>query len=376
MSLRIAMIGTRGVPATFGGIEHHVEQVGQRLVERGHQVTVYSETGYSGASGTTTYLGMKVVQVPSVQRKSLEALAHAAASTAAAMRSRHDVLHYHAVGPGVLAPLPRYLSRAAVVQTIHGLDAERDKWGRGARTMLQVATWMSARVPDRTVTVSAALEQHYATKYGRSSIRIVNGTTPRKPQDLTAEQRERGLRPGEFLLFVGRLVPEKRPDLLIKAFAGVETDKRLVVVGGSSYTDDYVAHLHDLAKDDERVLLPGYAFGEELDAYFGNAALFVQPSALEGLPLTLLEALGGSRLPVVVSDIPPHLEVVEGSRAGARVFPTGDQAALTSAISTALADLPGETAAAERLADDVMQRYSWDRCTDELEQVYLAVTGR
>ncbi|WP_435745237.1 glycosyltransferase family 4 protein [Nocardioides sp. SYSU DS0663] len=375
MSLRIAMLGTRGLPATFGGIEHHVEQVGRRLVERGHEVTVYSQRGYSGQRGTTTHHGMTVVQVPSVASRSLEALAHAGLSTVAAMHARHDVLHYHAVGPGVAAPLPRAVSHAAVVQTIHGLDAERDKWGRGARAMLRGATWLSARVPHRTVTVSATLKDHYAARYGRECTYIPNGTSPRPRAELSAAARDAGVEPGRYVLFVGRLVPEKRPDLLIRAWADVPTDLRLVVVGGSSYTDEYVEELHALAAADDRVLMPGYAFGDELDGYFSSAGLFVQPSALEGLPLTLLEAVG-SRLPSVVSDIPPHLEVVGGDRPGARVFATDDRADLVRALSTALADLDGERRAAGVLADDVLARYDWDRCTDELEQVYLAAAGR
>jgi glycosyltransferase involved in cell wall biosynthesis len=375
MRLRIAMLGTRGLPATYGGVEHHVEEVGQRLVARGHRVTVYSERGYHGSGASGEHLGMSVVQVPSVRSRSLEALAHSAFSTAAAMAAGHDVIHYHAVGPGVMAPVPRVLSRAVVVQTIHGLDAERDKWGRGARAMLRTATGMSARVPDVTVAVSSALQDHYRTRFGRPCVHIANGTTPRARRDLDLVAAKHGLRAGGYVLFVGRLVPEKRPDLLLRAFARLRTDLRLVVVGGSCYTDGYVDELHALAARDDRVLMTGYAFGRELDELFSNAALFVQPSALEGLPLTLLEAIGSS-LPVVASDIPPHREVVGRDRSGARVFPADDEAALAGTLASALADLPAERRGAEELAADVSGHYDWDRCADELERVYLAAAGR
>ena len=375
MTLRIAMLGTRGLPATFGGIEHHVEQVGRRLVERGHQVTVYSERGYSGRTENGSHLGMSVVQVPSVHSRSLEALTHAAVSTAAALRAGHDVMHYHAVGPGVMAPIPRVLSRAAVVQTIHGLDAERDKWGRGARALLRGATWMSARVPHQTVTVSAALAEHYATRYDRAAVHIANGITARPARTPELISAKHGLGVRDYLLFVGRLVPEKRPDLLLRAFRRVETDLRLAIVGGSSYTDGYVEELQALARDDDRVVLTGYAFGDELDELFANAALFVQPSALEGLPLTLLEAIG-SRLPVAVSDIPPHLEVVGRDRPGARVFAVDDEDALVASISAALRDLEAERSESATVAADVLGRFDWDRCAEELEQVYLAASAR
>lgn len=372
MGMRIAMLGTRGLPATYGGVEHHVEEVGRRLVERGHQVTVYSQSHYGAGQAGTQHLGMDVVKVPSMPMRSLEAITHSALSSMAALARGHDVMHYHAIGPGLLAPLPRVFSRTAIVQTIHGLDADRDKWGRGARTLLQLGTWMSARVPHRTLTVSAALRDHYAERYRRSCDYIPNGTSPHEHRPASLIENRHGLTTSGYLLYVGRLVPEKRPDLLIRAFADVETDRRLVIVGGSSYTDEYVERLQELAGRDERVLLTGYAYGEELDELFSNAALFVQPSSLEGLPLTLLEAIG-SELPLVVSDIPPHLEIVGTSRRGAQIFRTDDRSALTRAITDALADLGAQSHGASQIARDVLPRFDWERCTDLVEQVYRDV---
>ena len=217
------------------------------------------------------------------------------------------------------------------MQTIHGLDGERAKWGRVAQTILNVATWMSARVPDETITVSSALADHYSERYGRSCSTIVNGVTPRMPRPAGLIRTKYGLDGGDYMLFVGRLVPEKRPDLLIKAFAELDTDARLVIAGGSSYTDDYVEELRRLAARDDRVIMPGYVYGEELDELYTNARALVQPSALEGLPLTLLEAMG-SGTPVVASDIAPHREVIGRSRVGARLFADGDLPSLVEAL--------------------------------------------
>lgn len=378
MSLKIAMLGTRGLPASFGGVEHHVEQIGARLVERGHQVTVYSQSGYGDAAPVTEHLGMRVVTMPTVPVRALEALCHSAMSTAHGLLRGHDVFHYHAVGPGLMSPLARFGSRAAVVQTVHGLDADRAKWGGGARKVLNLATWLSARVPDTTVTVSQALADHYAARYERACEYVPNGVNvkPRRHPQLIRDAY--GLAGKDYFLFVGRLVPEKRPDLLLKAFAQVKTDKKLVLVGGSSYTDDYVEELRTLAAQDSRVIMPGYLYGDVLDELFTNAAGFVQPSALEGLPLTLLEAMG-SGLPVVVSDIEPHLEIVGRDRAGARLFREGDLDGLVEALHKVAVDTATEKASSVAMRDSVLSVYDWSACVDQLEGVYetaVTSTGR
>ncbi|MAS54335.1 MAG: glycosyltransferase family 4 protein [Nocardioides sp.] len=369
MSLKIAMLGTRGLPASFGGVEHHVEQIGARLVERGHQVTVYSQSRYGDGEPLTEHLGMRVVTMPTVPVRGFEALCHSALSTVHGLFRGHDVFHYHAVGPGLLSPLARFGSRGAVVQTVHGLDADRAKWGGGARSVLNAATWLSARVPDTTITVSQALADHYAARYERACEYVPNGVNmkPRRHPQLIRDAY--GLSGRDYFLFVGRLVPEKRPDLLLKAFAQVRTDKKLVLVGGSSHTDDYVEELRALAAQDPRVIMPGYLYGDVLDELFTNAAGFVQPSALEGLPLTLLEAMG-SGLPVVVSDIDPHLEIVGRDRAGARVFRDGDQVGLTDALRKVAEDTATEKASSVAMRDSVLSVYDWSACVDALEGVY------
>lgn len=377
MNLRmsIAMLGTRGLPATFGGVEHHVESIGKRLVERGHSVTVFSQAKYMGELSIDEHLGMRVVRVPSVDSKHLEAIVHSMRSTARAMKGAFDVIHYHAVGPGVMSPLPRYFSRKAVVQTIHGLDADRAKWGGAAQWLLNRATWMSARVPDATVTVSRAIAEHYRTRYRRECFYIPNGVEPRPRKSPGALLQKLGTSQGEYLIFVGRLVPEKNPDLLIRAFGEVSTNKRLIVVGGSSYTDDYFEELRTLAARDDRVVMPGYLYGDDLDELFTNAAAFVLPSSLEGLPLTLLEAIE-SGLPVIASDIDPHVEVLGAGTSGGRLFPSNSQAALTETIEQVLSDIPSERKGASSLREATLAVYDWERAVDALEGVYQSAMGR
>jgi glycosyltransferase involved in cell wall biosynthesis len=372
-TLRIAMIGQKGVPATYGGIERHVEELGARLVARGHDVTVYCRGGYSSRRGV--HRGMDLRRLPTVGTKHLDAVVHSSISTLVAMTDPPDIVHYHALGPGLLSPLPRYLSRAKVVQTIHGLDHLRTKWGRGAQAVLTSAAWMSARVPDATIGVSRSLADHYRATYGRQIEHIPNGVSAGARLPAEEITRRFGLSRGTYLLFVGRLVPEKGPDLLIRAFRRIRDDIRLVIVGGSSFTDAYVSSLRRLAASDPRVLFTGYLYGPVLQELFANAAAFTLPSHLEGLPLTLLEALSYGT-PVVVSDIPPHVEIVTEEGPGRRLFNAGNEDALVEALEGAI-----ETSRAARddmatLSLRVADAYCWEDIAEATEAVYLRLLDR
>lgn len=369
MSLHIAMIGQKGLPATFGGIEHHVEEIGRRLVQRGHRVTVYSRSTY-GTKRVSEHLGMEIVDVPTVASKHLDAIVHSALSTVVAMRARPDIVHYHALGPGLVAPLPRYLSRAKVVQTIHGRDDRRAKWSRPAQAVLTSAAWLSGHVPDVTITVSEELRDDYRRQYRCPAQYVPNGVDrpERRPADLIRDQF--GLGEGDYLLFVGRLVPEKAPDLLMRAYRRVPGDRRLVFAGGSSFTPEYVEQLQRLAADDRRVLLADYVYGDALAELYSNAAAFVLPSDLEGLPLTLLEAASYG-VPVIASDIGPHVEVLERDDAGRRLFRRGDEDALVRILTRVLDEHDREAEGARSLRDDVCRRYDWDRVAAATEAAYL-----
>jgi glycosyltransferase involved in cell wall biosynthesis len=372
--LRVAMVGQRGVPASFGGIEHHVEEIGARLADRGHDVVVYCRTNYT-RDRLDSYRGMRLAHLPTVGTKHLDAIAHSAAASAAAVAAGVDIVHFHALGPGLMAPLPRYLSRAKVVLTVHGMDNQRAKWGPGASVVLGAGAWMSARVPDATVVVSRALAEHYRRRYRRATAYIPNGVDPAAGEASTAFIEGLGLRPREYLLFVGRLVPEKAPHLLVRAFRQVADSRpelRLVLVGGSSFTDDYVRELHRYAAGDPRILMPGYLFGRALTELYSGARAFVLPSVLEGMPLTLLEAASFGT-PVVASAIGPHVEVLGHEGPGRRLFPPGDELALAAALSRCLQDDLAERAGAARLRDEVLARYRWDAAAEATELLYLSL---
>jgi glycosyltransferase involved in cell wall biosynthesis len=367
------MIGQRGVPATFGGVERHVEEIGARLVDRGHDVTVFVRPNYT-ENPLSEYRGMRVQSVRTIGTKHLDAIVHSAASTMSAA-GRYDIVHYHAQGPGVPAVIPRYLSRSRVVQTIHGLDSQRSKWGGAAQRMLSAAEWMSAKVPDATIVVSRALADHYRAEYDRDTWVIPNGVvTPTRRTAMEITERF-GLLGGDYALFVGRFVPEKAPDLLMEAFSNVDTDARLLLAGSSSFTDEYVGRLDVLASRDPRIIMPGYVYGDVLDELYTNAAVFVLPSNLEGLPLTLLEAASYDT-PLIASDIPPHTEVITDPGPGHRLFPSGDRDALTDAISDALKNQDEEGPPAAEFGQVVRERFTWDSATEATERVYESVLDR
>lgn len=366
--LNVAMIGQKGLPATFGGIEHHVEQLGYRLAEQGVDVTVYCRESYADST-PADYRGMHLVVTPTVASKHLDAIVHSITSTVHALWSGADVIHYHALGPGLAAVLPRYVSSAKVVLTVHGLDHERAKWSAPARMVLGLAYRLSGHVPDRVITVSQGLAEHYRDRFGITPTFIPNGVPEPRPGPLPERLRQLGIEPGRYALFVGRLVPEKRPDLLIDAAAHLPDGYTVVLAGDSSFSDEYVSSIRAQAAADPRVILPGYVFGEDLAALYSNAAVFVQPSDLEGLPLTLLEATSYG-VPVVASDIPPHVEVLGACRCGAhRLIPAGDADQLGKEMGIVISDMAAPEAAAGEAAA-LLEPFDWDRAAVSLRVLY------
>jgi glycosyltransferase involved in cell wall biosynthesis len=365
------MIGQRGLPATYGGIEHHVDEIGRRLVERGHDVTVYCRTNYV-EQARPEYHGIRLRHLPTVGTKHLDAVMHSAVSTLAALPAGYDIVHYHALGPGVMAPLPRYLTRAKVVLTVHGLDHQRAKWGSGSKAALRAAAWLSGHVPDATIVVARFLGDYYRQTYGRETAHIPNGVAEPTWRPAAQIVERYGLVPGSYLLFLGRLVPEKAPDVLIRAFRRLPGAQRLVIAGGSSFTTSFVDELHELAKADPRVLFTGYVYGDLLDELYTNAAGFVLPSLLEGLPLTLLEAASYGT-PVVASTIPPHLEVLGGEAPGRRLCPPDDEDALLAALQRNQTDPESERAGAKELRQHVLDSYRWEDAVEATEATYRRV---
>lgn len=383
------MIGLRGLPASYGGVEKHVEEIGRRLAADGHEFTIYCRPGYPETDVSVPaeygyvpprgrepgrYRGMVLRELPTPGGKVLEATVHSGLAAGHSVGRGYDIVHFHAIGPGIFTPLPQYLTRAKVVQTIHGLDDERAKWAGLASKLMRVGRTLSTHVPDEVIVVSRELGRVYRELHDRDTTYIPNGTPVVLPQPPGPALQRFGLEAGRYVMYLGRMVPEKQPDVLIEAFRAVPGDFRLAMVGGTSNSDEFTAGLHRRAAQDPRVVMTGNVYGADLAELLGHAGLFVQPSKVEGLPITLLEAAAYGR-PVLVSDIPPHLEVIGTPAPGRRSFPVDCPESLAAGITESLSDPGALVAGADTLRSEVLAHYDWDRIAEETLRVYRRALG-
>jgi glycosyltransferase involved in cell wall biosynthesis len=359
------MIGQKGYPPVHGGIERHVAELARRLADRGFEIDIYSRPHYSDLDGPADIPGVTVRRLPSIPTKHLDAISHTLVSSLDVLRRPADIVHYHALGPGLLAWLPRMAGRRTVV-TVHGLDWARDKWGAVARGVLKLGEQASARLPDRTVVVSQALREHYRQAHGAEVDYIPNGITPPVFRD-TSLLRQAGL-PERFVLFAARLVPEKGCHLLLDAHAALPEELRrrypLLVAGDAGFTDGYANQLKQRAHDEAHFL--GYVHGGTLETLFANAEVLVLPSTLEGLSITLLEGMGYGRC-CLVSDIPPNVEAAAGH---AVLFPSGDKDALGRRLADLLVDDERRRSLGAAGREHALAHYSWDRVADMTAALY------
>jgi glycosyltransferase involved in cell wall biosynthesis len=364
--IRVAMIGQKGYPPVGGGIERHVAELASRLAGRGFTVDIYSRPYYSQAGGDTDIPGVRVIRLPSIPTKHLDAFSHTLLSTLDVLRRDTDIVHFHALGPGLLAWMPRVLAGKRVVVTVHGLDWQREKWGPIARGVLKLGEAASCRLPDRTIVVSRALQTHFRARRGVETEYIPNGITPpmsRGPDILSAA----GL-PETYVLFAARIVPEKGLHLLLEAHRRLPDEVRrafpLVVAGDAGFTRGYAARLQEQAHPEVRFL--GFVHGPLLEALFANASVMVLPSTIEGLSIALLEAMAHGRC-CLVSDIPPNLEVAGGCCA---VFPSGDAQRLGAELEGLLRNRDRRAALGAQARVQAITNYSWDAVADQTAEVY------
>lgn len=316
--MNIAMIGQKGIPAHFGGVERHVEELALQLVAQGHEVSVYAREWYTPRD-VSNYHGIKVVHTSTIHTKNLDAITHTLTATLHAIWQKPDIIHYHGVGPALLSWLPRiFAPRTKVIVTIHSLDRQHKKWGGFARAMLHIGEWAACRFPQETIVVSKVLREYCRMHYHRETTYIPNGvtTTDVKPRLLSKWH----LVPFRYVLMVSRLIEHKGAHYLVAAWKRArELDPdllknyHLVIAGGGYYSDTYVNKLHALAKNDPSVIFTGWVKGKVLENLFNQTALFVHPSESEGQPIALLEAMASAR-PALVSDIPEHREVIADKR--------------------------------------------------------------
>lgn len=364
-SVRVAFIGGRGLVSKYSGIESYYEQAGHELARLGHEVTVYCRSYFTPP--INTHNGMRVRRLPTIRSKHLETVVHTLLSTAHAMTSDYDVVHYHCLGPALFSFLPRLAGKKTIV-TVQGLDWQRGKWGRIASRILRWGEAAAVSAPDATMVVSRTLQQHYLQQYKRDTIYVPNGAalaSKRLPRKLI----EWDLLPGNYVLFLGRFSPEKNCHLLINAFENLNTGMKLVLAGGSSHTDSYAENLR--SHESDRIRFLPWVSGSDLDELLTNAALFVLPSELEGLSLALLDAMAAG-VCALTSDIPENIEVVEGA---GFTFRRGDQADLERMLDLLIRNPELRRQSAVRERERIQGQYLWPDIAHSIERAYYNVLG-
>lgn len=379
--MRIAMIGHKRIPSREGGVEVVVEELSLRLTAEGNRVDAYNRFGHHvsgkkydqeyGWKGRKFYKGVRVYIVPTFRRSSLNAIVYSFFATIMALFHHYDVIHYHAEGPCAMLWLPHFLKRRIVV-TVHGLDWQRAKWGNFASFVIKFGERMAAKYADDIIVLSENVKRYFADTYHREVTYIPNGISRPDPQGAALIGEKYGLEKDGYFLFLGRIVPEKGLHYLIEAFSGLETDKKLVIAGGSSQAMDYMEQIHRMAAKDERILMTDFVQGQMLEELYANAYAFVLPSDVEGMAMTLLEAMSYGDC-CLVSDIRENTEVVEDK---ALIFKKGDVGDLRSKLVWMLENPEEVRRMGGESADFICGKYDWDDVTKRTLAVYEKVAGR
>lgn len=369
---RIAMFGQKRVPSREGGVEIVVEEISSRLVQMGHSVTCYNRRGHhvSGAQFDTAaagnYRGIRIKSVPTIEKKGLAAVISSFFAALCCGFGNYDVVHIHAEGPAFFSFIPRWMGKK-VICTVHGLDWSREKWKSGfASKFIRQGERNAVRYCHEIIVLSKAVQDYFRDTYGRETKLIPNGVNRPEPVPADLIREKFGLEGQDYILFLGRLVPEKGLRYLIEAFRQVNTDKKLVIAGGSSDTDSFTQEIHALAAGDDRILFTGFVQGQLLEELYSNAYVYTLPSDLEGMPLSLLEAMSYGNC-CLVSDIPECADVVEDK---AFVFRRGDVQDLREKLQTACDNAAAVAAYKKQAADFICEKYNWDSVVEQTLNLY------
>lgn len=357
--MKIALIGTRGVPSSYGGFETCAEQLGARLAARGHEVTVYCRSHHITYSHRV-YRGMRLVKLPTIRNKYLDTILHTFLSSLHALTQPYDICLYFIVGNSLVSWLPRLAGKRTILN-VDGLDWQRKKWPGPAKHYIRFAERMATVLPNEAVTDSRVVQKYYQDRYGAFVHHIAYGSevAPLPPGD---ELRKWGLEPRKYILFVGRLVPENCVDHLLDAFTTLRDRKgmKCVIVGDSVYDDAYIAQLKARKNDD--IVFTGYVFGDGYRELSANAYCFVETTSVGGTHPALLEAMGFGSC-VVANDIAENLETM--GEAGFS-YPGRQGAKGLGKVLQHLIDNPDLVAERRKMSlAQAQQNYTWDVTTDQ-----------
>ena len=368
---KIAMFGHKRW-SREGGVEIVVKELCTRMAQKGCEVTCYNRSGHhvSGVEydsvDETEYKGITQKYVPTIEKKGLAAVSSSFFAALCSAFGKYDVVHIHAEGPAFFSCLPKMLGKRVVV-TIHGIDWQREKWQSGfGSKFIRQGEKNAVKYADEIIVLSKGVQEYFKETYGRETHFIPNGVNRPQIRKANLITEKFGLKKDSYILFLGRLVPEKGIRYLVKAFKNVKTDKNLVIAGGSSDTDTFMAELKELAKGDDRILFTGFVQGAMLDELYSNAYIYTLPSDLEGMPLSLLEAMSYGNC-CLVSDIPECAEVVEDK---ALIFKKAEVQDLQEKLQDACDHPEKVDAHKEQAADFICKKYNWDEVVKETMKLY------
>lgn len=369
--LRIAMLGHKRIPSREGGVEIVVGELSSRMASLGHSVTCYNRRGHhvSGeqfdSEKVAEYNGVKIKDVFTVQKGGLAAASSSFFAALKAAFGKYDVVHFHAEGPCAMIWIPKLFGKRCIA-TIHGLDHQRAKWGGFASRYIKLGEKCAVKFADEIIVLSENVQRYFRDTYGRETVFIPNGVSAAEKCEADVITQKFGLRKNDYILFLGRLVPEKGIRYLVEAFRNVKTDKKLVIAGGSSDTDEFEKELKAMACGDERIIFTGFVQGRIWQELYSNAFIYVLPSDVEGMPLSLLEAMSFGNC-CLTSDIPECASVI-GSYG--IVFEKGNTDDLGEKLRY-LCDNPEVTAKfSSESADYICRRFSWNSVVNKTLEIY------
>ena len=370
-NLRIAMLGHKRIPSREGGIEIVVEELATRMAKKSHSVTCYNRKGHNVAGsefdGTKlkTYKGVTLQEVFTIDKRGLAAMTASVSASLRAALGNYDVVHIHAEGPAFMCWLPKLFGKKVIV-TVHGLDHQRAKWGKFASWYIRSGEKNAVRFADEIIVLSKGVQDYFQNTYGRTTRFIPNGVNKAKLRKARQITEKWGLTKDSYILYLGRIVPEKGERYLIEAFKQTKTDKKLVIAGGSSDTQAFMDELKSLAKDDDRIIFTGFVQGEILEELYSNPYIYTLPSDLEGMPLSLLEAMSYGNC-CLTSDIPDCAEVVEDK---ALLFRKSDVSNLKEKLQNAC-DHPEMVETYKAQAEEfICRKYNWDDVVEKTLKLY------
>jgi glycosyltransferase involved in cell wall biosynthesis len=361
--MKLAIMGIRGLPASYSGFETFAEELGKRLVQRGHEVTIYNRSNWIDRK-EPEFLGMRLVTLPTISHKYLDTVVHTFVSTIHGLFQDYDVVLMCNLANASFAFIPK-LAGQKVALNVDGIERKRKKWNRLGKVYLLLAERIAGRAASVVITDAAVMEQYYAERYGQKSVMIPYGASSgRNPMDNIV--RQYGMEPDDYILYVARLEPENNAHVVIEAFEQVVTDKQLVIIGDAPYAREYIQRLK--STKDPRIKFLGFVFGDGYKAFQQSAFAYVQATEVGGTHPALLEAMGFGNY-IMANDTPENREVLGGSG----ILYQG-----SSELRDAIQHIVDHPAERRRLQEAAMKRienvYGWEKVTDQYEDLFRRLT--